>query len=145
MRPLLNKKTANAVAVSLILSRLDYCNSCLRGISEKQIQRLQKVQNTAACIISLEKSSAHITPVLQDLHCLPMKMRIEYKILSLTYSCLGGTTPCYFQELLIKHVPPKGLRSVALSLLKVPSVTGHKKKSFGVRSFESAAPGIWNG
>ena len=144
LRPLLNKETANAVAVSLILSRLDYCNSCLWGIPQKQIQRLQKVQNTAARIIALEKKYAHITPVLEDLHWLPVKKRIEYKLLSLTYSCLGGTAPGYLQELLLKHVPSRGLRSAAQSLLKVPSITGHKKKSFGVRSFESAAPELWN-
>ena len=144
LRPHLNKETANAVAVSLVLSRLDYCNSCLWGIPKKQIERLQKVQNNAARIVSLVERSAHITPILQDLHWLPVQKRIEYKLLSLTFSCLDGTAPCYLQNLLTKYVPSRGLRSAEQSLLKPPSVFGHKKKTFGVRAFESVAPVLWN-
>ena len=144
LRPQLNKRTANAVAVSLIQSRLDYCNSCLWGLPQNQLQRLQKVQNTAARIVSGIKKSDHITPVLKDLHWLPVTKRIDHKILSLAYSCMEGTAPHYLQELVPKHVSTKGLRSSSQSLLKVPSVDGHKKKSFGVRSFESAAPYLWN-
>ncbi|PVD33212.1 hypothetical protein C0Q70_04463 [Pomacea canaliculata] len=44
LRPSLNKKTANAVAVSLIGSTLDYANSCLWGISKSELSRLQRVQ-----------------------------------------------------------------------------------------------------
>jgi hypothetical protein len=144
LRPHLNKETANAVAVSLVLSRLDYCNSCLWGIPKKQIERLQKVQNNAARIVSLVERSAHITPILQDLHWLPVQKRIEYKLLSLTFNCLDGTAPCYLQNLLTKYVPSRGLRSAEQSLLKPPSVFGHKKKTFGVRAFESVAPVLWN-
>ena len=145
LRPRLNKKTANAIAVTLILARLDYCNSCMWGLPQNQIQRLQKVQNSAARIVSLKKKSVHITPTLQDLHWLPVNKRIEHKLLSLTYSCMDGTAPCYLQELLTKHVPSRDLRSATQSLLKVPGIAGHKKKSFGVRSFELAAPTLWNG
>ena len=144
LRPMLNKRTAQAVAVSLIQSRLDYCNSCLWGLPQNQLQRLQRVQNTAARIVSRTKKCDHITPVLRDLHWLPIEKRISHKILSLVYSCLDGTAPLYLQELVSRHAPSRGLRSSSNSLLRVAGVDRHKKKRLGARSFECVAPQLWN-
>ena len=88
LRPQLNRKTANAVAVSLIQSRLDFCNGCLLGLPQLQVQRLQKVQNTAARIVTKSRKSDHITPVLRDLHWLPVQERLKYKVLSLVFACM---------------------------------------------------------
>ncbi|PVD27464.1 hypothetical protein C0Q70_12624 [Pomacea canaliculata] len=95
LRPSLNKKTANAVAVSLIGSTLDFANSCLWGISKSELSRLQRVQNTAARIVAGKKTTDHITPVLRDLHWLPVEKRIEHKLLTLTYGCLHDLAPVY--------------------------------------------------
>ena len=80
-RPFLVQETANAITVSLIMSRLDYCNSALGGLPANQLNHLQKIQNAAACIVTRTKSREHITPVLQSLHWLPITKQIEYKIL----------------------------------------------------------------
>jgi len=66
-------------------------------------------------------------------------------MLSLAYGCVNDTAPSYLKELIPMHVPSRGLRSSSQSRLRVPSIEGHKKKSFGVRSFECAAPQLWNG
>ena len=88
----LNRKTVNATAVSLVLSKLDNCNSCLRGTSKNQLLRLQRVQNPAARIVTGQtKRSHHITPIFHKLHWVPVKMCTDYKILSLVYSCINGT------------------------------------------------------
>ena len=145
LRPLINKKTANAFAVATIQSRLDYCNSCLWGLPQKQLDRLQKVQNTAARIVSRVKKHDHITPILKELHWLPVTKRIDHKIMSLTYGCVEGTAPAYLKELIPKHVPLRMLRSSTQSLLEIPGLEGHRKKTLGVRSFESVAPTLWNG
>ena len=79
LRQYLNRKTTNAIAVSLVLSRLDYCNSCLK---KNQLLRLQQVQHTAARTVTQTKRSDHITPILCELHWLPVDMRVNYKILS---------------------------------------------------------------
>ena len=144
LRPYLNKETSKTVAVALIQSKLDYCNSCLWGVNDNQLKRLQKVQNSAARIVTRTKKSDHITPVLRDLHWLPVEKRIEHKLLSIVYSCVEGTAPAYLQELVPKHAPSRPLRSSSQSLLRVPSVDGHKKKSQGARSFECVAPKLWN-
>jgi hypothetical protein len=144
LRPFLNKFTANSVAVALIQSRLDYCNSCLWGLPQNQLQRLQKVQNAAARVVSLTKKTDHITPVLNDLHWLPVQKRIEHKVLSLVFSCIKGCAPAYLKELVQLHAPSRGLRSSSQSLLRVASVERHKKKTFGARSFECVGPQLWN-
>ena len=48
VRPYITYKAASSIAVCLILSKLDYCNSLLSGLPPKQIKRLQAVQNAAA-------------------------------------------------------------------------------------------------
>ena len=67
LRPYINKRTANTVAVSLVHSRLD-CNSALWGLPDCQLNRLQHVQNVAARIVTRSKKYVHTTPILKDLH-----------------------------------------------------------------------------
>ena len=57
LRQYLNRKTANTICVSLVLSMLDYCNSCLRGMPKNQLLRLQRVQNTATRPVTQTKRS----------------------------------------------------------------------------------------
>ena len=77
-RPVLDRSVANTIACSIVTSRLDYCNSLLYGTSVANTAKLQRVQNTLARIITGAKRKDHITPVLHDLHWLPVKKRIEY-------------------------------------------------------------------
>ena len=140
LRPLIDKQTANAIAVAIIQSRRDYCNSCLWGVPKNQLERLQKVQNTAARFVSGVKKYDHIS----ELHWLPVTKRIDHKILSLAYECVDGTAPSYLREIVPKHVPLRMLRSSTQSFLRVPRLDGHRKKTLGVRSFESVSLSLWN-
>lgn len=144
IRHLLTKETANAIAVATITSRLDYCNSTLWGIPSRDLERLQKVQNTAARIVAQTNRRDHITPVLRELHWLPVKFRIEYKILCLTYSCLNGESPEYLKELIPRYNPSRNLRSSNQNRLRLPSVEDTNKSRTGGRSFQNSAPNLWN-
>ena len=144
LRPHLNEETARAVAVALIQSKLDYCNSCLYGLPKSQINRLQKIQNKAARIVTRTKKFEHISPILRDLHWLPVEKRIDHKVLSLAYSCIQGSAPRYLSDIVPKAVSGRNLRSDSQLLLRRPALEGHKKKTLGARSFESAAPNLWN-
>ena len=88
IRKFLNTDTTKSAIVSLVTSRLDYRNGLLCGITDELLCRLQKVQNNAARVVSGSKKYDHITPVLKDLHWLPIRKRIGFKILLLTFKCM---------------------------------------------------------
>ena len=81
IQPVLSRVALERVIHAFITSRLDYCNSLLCGLSEQQLTKLQRLQNVAARILSGTKKRDHITPVLKALHWLPVKYRIQYKVL----------------------------------------------------------------
>ncbi|XP_078103106.1 uncharacterized protein LOC144515831 [Sander vitreus] len=138
IRPSLTPPAAEKLIHAFISSRLDYCNSLLLGISSTNINRLQLVQNSAAQLITRSKSWHHITPVLKQLHWLPISHRITYKILVLTYKALHHLAPSYLTDLLSQEI---SLRSTSAGLLCIQKSNLH---SFGDRAFSRAAPRLWN-
>ena len=64
---------------SLFAGCLDYCNSLLYGLPAYQIQKLQRVQNSAVRLVSEESKFFHITPLLRALHWLPVAYWIVFK------------------------------------------------------------------
>ena len=145
LRLFVTQDAANNTAVSLIMSRLDYCNSTLWGLPSNQLIRLQKIHKTAVRIVTRTKSRDHITPVLRSLHWLPVSKRTEYKILCLTYQCVHKTTPQYLQKLVSAYTPPRSLRSSSLYRFSVSGFGENtNKKHSGARSFYNAAPTLWN-
>ena len=75
---------------ALVISRLDYCNSVLYGLPAYQIAKLQRVQNAAAILVYMVPKFAHISPYLMEIHWLPIKFRIEFKVLTLTFQAIHG-------------------------------------------------------
>ena len=96
LKPYLSTGSLKQVVSALVLSRLDYCNSLLAGLPDYQLEKLQKVQNHAARLILGKKFSDHATEMLIDLHWLPVRARIEYKIALFCFSSLKCShTPIY--------------------------------------------------
>jgi hypothetical protein len=143
-RPYLTQKAACHVAVSLILSKLDYCNSLLANLPQTEIKRLQAVQNAAARVVTKSKKSDHISPVLSKLHWLPVQERINHKVLSSTYRAVCDKLPPYLSELTPLYTPTRSLRSASKSLLDAPSARDIKTKRYGQRAFKFVAPTLWN-
>ena len=124
-----------SVMQSLVMSRLDYCNALLIGIQQDLIAKLQRLQNSAARIVSRTRKYEHITPVLIKLHWLPIKFRIQCKVLLLVYIALNGLAPKYIKELLVPYKPRRHLRSEAKGLLDEPRT----RLKFGDRAFGGVA------
>jgi len=124
-----------------IVSHLDYCNCLLAGLPANLIAKLQRVQNCAARLIKRTGKFEHITPVLKDLHWLPIKYRIDYKIILITYKILHNLAPPYLSELVRPYIPTRQLRSANQNLLRTQSF---RCSTYGGRSFEVRSPQLWN-
>ena len=85
IRRWISDDTAKSIACATVAGRLDYCNSVLVGVSAANISKLQRVQNSLARIVVGSKRCDHITPVLAELHWLPVKYRIQYKLALITF------------------------------------------------------------
>ena len=81
VKPFLNRHDLEKAIHAFISSRLDYCNALYVGLNQTSISRLQLGQNAAARFLTNTSRRAHITPVLHTLHCLPVRFRIDFKIL----------------------------------------------------------------
>ena len=90
VRDSLTLDAAKTLVNAFVTSRLDYCNSLLSGVSKGLLAKLQSVQNAAARLITRTRKFEHITLVLRDLHWLPVKQRVAFKVATLVYKCLHG-------------------------------------------------------
>lgn len=141
VRRYLDTATTEKLTHALITCKLDQCNSLLYGLPDKDISKIQRIQNSAARLVTGTKRREHITSVLRNLHWLPIKKRIIYKILLLTYKSLKGLAPDYLKDLLDQYVPTRTLRSGSKHLLCVPRV---RTKNYGERAFSFCGPKLWN-
>ena len=127
---------------ALVTSRLDYGNGLLYGIPQVTIQRIQRIQNCAARLVTRTRKYEHITPVLHLLHWLPVRQRTLFKVLVFTYCALNATAPNYLLQLINHRNITRTLRSgSSTELLFVPK---SRTMMYGDRCFEVASPILWN-
>jgi len=140
IRPTLNFHTANIIATSLVQSKLDYCNSLYLNLPAHCINKLQVIQNNMARAITSKRKFDHISPTLHSLHWLKIKERINYKVISLTYSALQSGKPHYLRDLITLQ-STRSTRSGSLITLSRPPAS---KLKISNRSFYYMAPVLWN-
>ncbi|KAF7240862.1 Receptor-type tyrosine-protein phosphatase T [Varanus komodoensis] len=110
------------VTHALVTSRLEFCNALYVGLPLKTVQILQLVQNRAARLLMGTGRYVHMTPVLRQLHWLPIEVRAQFKVLVLTYKARNGLGPGYLKERLHPYMPGHPLRSAGEALLWEPYV-----------------------
>ena len=104
--------TCHEAARSLVLSKMNYCNSLLNYITQKDLNRLQKLHNNAARLIHLKPKRTHSSPLFDELHWLPVHQRIIYKTALIMYKTVSNILPYYLSKFLDLSEPKrKGLRS----------------------------------
>ena len=141
IRASLTTEASKTIAVAIVGSRLDYCNSLLAGTSVSNLTRLQHVQNALARVVAQKPRFCHITPVLSDLHWLPVRHRISFKIATVTFRVLQFQQPTDLASLIPKYVPARALRSASVLSICVPP---RKTTIAASKSFSSVASNIWN-
>ena len=124
------------IACNNTTSRLDFCNSILYNLPDKQIDILQRIQNQAARMLKRIPRRNHITPVLRELHWLRIHDRIIFKILLLTHKAVNNTAPEYLCDLIRFNVKSSTIRTpFDPCLLCVPPISKTCANSFFDRSF----------
>ena len=140
IRSYFTKSSFETVIHAFITSRLDYCNSLYSGLPSSTLRPLQIAQNFAARIILQRSKFCHITPVLRELHWLPVESRIKFKVMLFTYKSLNDLAPPYLTSLLSYQCHSCSLRSSSSKTLTIPRTYRVK---MGDRAFSVAAPKLW--
>ncbi|XP_068240806.1 uncharacterized protein [Palaemon carinicauda] len=139
----LDEKTIKMLVHNYVISKLDYCNSLYYRLPNYLLKRLQNVTNRAARLIKGLPRRERITPALIDLHWLPIKARIIYKICLMTYQALHFERPKYMNNLLSAF-------HLDTSMILRHSVDRHRlieprcNSDIGFRAFATCAPRLYN-
>jgi len=106
------------------------------------MNRLQSVQNAAARLVTGTRRSDHISPVLRQLHWLPVRQRVHFKVATLVHQSLSGVSPPYLADdcCLVADARERRLRSTASRTCVVTRTC----TTFCDRAFSAAGPGLWN-
>ena len=97
--------------------------------------------NAVAKVITCTRKFDHVTPLLTELHWLPLCHRIVLKILLYTFKAFHGISPTYLTELITPYVPRRALKATDQLLLEQAT---HKPKPVGLRAFSVCVPCLWN-
>ena len=87
------------VIYPLVMGCVCYCNSLLYGLPRNDNNKLQRPQNMAARLIRNTPRYCQITPVLYQLHWLPISVRIKFKVILIRFKATHGLVPYHRQNL----------------------------------------------
>ena len=161
IRKYLSREATETLVHSLIFSHIDYCNALLHGIPKYQLEKLQRIQNMAAKLIFQQPKFSHVSPLLIQLHWLPVEYRIVFKLLLLTFKGVHKLAPSYICDMFaVKSInyPCRSstsiddisysngevdgdIRKTQVIHLNVPKTS---RVTFQSRSLEVAGPKLWN-
>src|SRR4029434_2910924 len=130
IRPYLTQYATQLPVQTLVSSHLDYCNALLTGLTACVVKPLQMIQNAAVRLVFNQPKRTHVTPLLIELHWLPVAARIKFKSLMLAYRVLDGSAPTYLNALVRANVTPRMLRSSSDRRLALPSVQVRQSRLF---------------
>ena len=141
----INKPSRMKLVYGLVFSVIDFCNSLYYDLPDSDLHGLQMIINSAARIVkSIPRFSRNrITPVCIELHFLPLKARIIYKICLITYKALNFNQPKYIAELIKEYTPETNmsLRSIDNNRLDEPVISPLQAVD---RCFQHASPRLYN-
>ena len=145
IRRYLTQDACEVLAHGPVMLHLDYCNSLYYGLPDCDLNRLQRVQSIASKLVLKRSRYGSCTECFTQLHWLPIRYRVQHKILTMVHNCLNFRAPEYLSNLLTLRSeirPNRGLRSELICRpLQVPRT---KLKTVVARSFRVAGLTLWN-
>ena len=141
IRKYLSMQTTDILIHAFVTSKLDHWNSLPYNVPKNVIKQLQLVQNAAGRQITCARKCDYITPILFDLHWLPVSEQVNFKILLLTFKALHQQSPTYIQDLITRYLLSRSLQSSFMLSLNPVSFN---LKTYGSRAFAVSAPELWN-
>ena len=145
IRKYLTQETSCTLVLTLVMSHLDYCNAILLGIPKCTLKKFERIQSMCAKLVLSKSKMDSTTECLKVLNWLPVKARIEYKILTIIHKCIYGDGPKYLKNLLtILPEPHQRLRSSSSNTRVKLLVPYAKRKTFAERSISVGGPKLWN-
>jgi hypothetical protein len=139
-RSFLNRNSTIKLCNSLVLSRVDYCCPILHGVTNKNMDRLQRVINAAARVVFCSKRTSHTSHLISELKWLNMQQRCTFRTACLLHKALNGFAPTYLTTELVQYHPNRNLRSDSKNLLML----ANNKKAVGKHIFKVLASNMWN-
>ena len=135
IKSFLPRETLRILVSARVLSILDYCNSLYYDIGGKEIRKLQSVQNAAVRLVfgRYKYDRTSLAPLFRQLHWLPIKERIVFKILLIVHKCVRSVAPVSLKRLVVESNPR------TLHLVEKRSLS-----AYGDRAFSRAGPKLWN-
>ena len=107
---------------------------------EYNFVKLQRVQNTLARVVLKVEKFEHITPILKELHWLPVKHRVAFRVATLTFKTLKFGQPTYLRDLVKTYEPERTLRSSSQQLLS----QDRTRTVVATRAFKHSSATVWN-
>ena len=101
--------------------RSDYANFVFIGASTSVLHKLERIQNTLARVVTRKHGRSSISAILHNLHWLPIKWRIDFKVATLTYKVLQSGEPSYLSSRIAIAIPRQTFKRLG--------VLSHKLKS----------------
>ena len=122
LQPFLEQEALRTVTYALVISHIDYCNAIYMGLPLKSIRKLQLVQNVAMRAILGAPRVAHVTPLLRELHWVPVCFWVQFKVLVITFKALHGMGPGYLSNHLFPITSTHPTQSCREGMLRTPLV-----------------------
>ena len=125
---------------ALVFSKLYYCSNVWANTTEKNIRKLQAVQNYACRIVSGARKYDHVTPHLKSLSWLPVKDQLYYRQATMAFKCISGHAPKYLTSQFITREQVTKRTTRSGQKLDIPLF----KTASGQRTFYYITIGLWN-
>ena len=104
LRYFLDQKTKLKIVTAFVLTKMDYCNSLLANITQKEMHRLQKLINSSVRFIFNLRKREHVTEYAKKAHILPATHRVKYKLCCMVHKIVNGEAPAYLSGLIMPKI-----------------------------------------